>query len=89
MENDLCQNHPPHNYNMLITYFIKEVYYGLADEIMQAKDTWRKSSDAWISLSSVSSAFLAAPLPPIIIPSLSSLCSLLHQPQCHTLKCNV
>lgn len=33
---------------MLITYFIKEVYYGLADEIMQAKDTWRKGSDAWI-----------------------------------------
>lgn len=51
MENDLCQNHPLHNYNMLITYFIKEVYYGLADEIMQAKDTWRKSNDAWISLS--------------------------------------
>lgn len=25
MENDLCQNHPLHNYNMLITYFIKEV----------------------------------------------------------------
>lgn len=46
MENDLCQNHPPHNYNMLITYFIKKVYYGLADEIMQAKDTWRKGSDA-------------------------------------------
>lgn len=31
---------------MLITYFIKEVYYGLADEIMQAKDTWRKGSDS-------------------------------------------
>lgn len=46
MENDLCQNHPPHNYNMLITYLIKEVYYGLADEIMQAKDTWRKGSGA-------------------------------------------
>lgn len=89
MENDLCQNHPPHNYNMLITYFIKEVYYGLADEIMQAKDTWRKSSDAWISLSLlISSASLAAP-PPIIIPSLSSLCSSLHHPQCHTLKRNV
>ena len=28
MENDLCQNHLLHNYNMLITYFIKEVYYG-------------------------------------------------------------
>lgn len=65
MENDLCQNHPPHNYNMLITYFIKEVYYGLADEIMQAKDTWRKGSDACIppSLALPSSA-------PPVIPSL-------------------
>lgn len=82
MENDLCQNHPPHNYNMLITYFIKEVYYGLADEIMQAKDTWRKSSDAWISLSL--SFSLRSQLPhqpphptpphtPVVIPSL--LCS--------------
>ncbi len=28
MENDFCQNHPYHNYNMLITYFIKGVDYG-------------------------------------------------------------
>ena len=28
MENDFCQNHLYHNYNMLITYFIKEVDYG-------------------------------------------------------------
>lgn len=28
MENDFCQNHLYYNYNMLITYFIKEVDYG-------------------------------------------------------------
>lgn len=28
MENDFCQNHLYHNYNMLITYFIREVDYG-------------------------------------------------------------
>lgn len=28
MENDFCQNHLYYNYNMLITYFIKDVDYG-------------------------------------------------------------
>lgn len=66
MENDLCQNHPPHNYNMLITYFIKEVYYGGADEIMQAEDTWRKGSGAWISPSL--SVILHSDHPSLFIP---------------------
>lgn len=87
MENDLCQNHPLHNYNMLITYFIKEVYYGLADEIMQAKDTWRKSSDAWISLSLflTSSAVTLRSHLPLLSPLPSSfLHSSLFVPHCTT-----
>lgn len=88
MENDLCQNHPLHNYNMLITYFIKEVYYGLAHEIMQAKDTWRKGTDAWIALSlSRHSASSASLTPPIL--SHVSLCSSLHNLQGCILKHHV
>lgn len=40
MENDFCQNHLYHNYNMLITYFIKEVDYGSRMKSC-LQDTWK------------------------------------------------
>lgn len=40
MENDFCQNHLYHNYNMLITYFIKEVDYSSRMKSC-LQDTWK------------------------------------------------
>lgn len=46
MENDLCQNHPPHNYNMLITYFITEVDCGSQMKSRRQKHL-EKGDEAW------------------------------------------
>lgn len=45
MENDFCQNHLYHNYNMLITYFIKEVDYGSRMKSRHNEDTWKEAAE--------------------------------------------
>lgn len=88
MENDFCQNHLYHNYNMLITYFIKEVDYG-----SRLKSCLHQhlggSSGAWPqppAHSPTSFHFLCFPFPPFPTFLLSPLFhSPLHRPLiwCH------
>ena len=66
MENDFCQNHLYHNYNMLITYFIKEVDYGSRMK-SRLQDTWK---GRW-SLTPAPCSSWSLPSVPLPLPSTS------------------
>ena len=80
MENDFCQNHLYHNYNMLITYFIKEVDYGSRMK-SRLQDTWK---GRW-SLTPAPCSSWSLPSVPLPLPSTQS--SLLSKGQLHLCSC--